>query len=254
LLRVSSRRYDPDQVFASHVHSETLFCVLAGGSYRERIQGRETEHRAGDVLVCPKNTPHSQQIGSHGSYKMLFGPTESTLAYLGDLGLALERAPAIRNEECAVLGQRLAFELGHDDPYSALTREGIAMELLAAFARGEAHIVERPGVPAWLRLARDYLHENLDAPGSLDDMAREVGRHPVHLAREFKRHYGETIGNYQRQLRAAHAAELLARSAMPLTDVALECGFASHANLCRTFKAAYGMTPKAYRELRRTGT
>lgn len=251
LLRVSSRRYKADQVFAPHVHRETLFCVLAGGTYTERIQGRESEHRAGDVLVCPKNTPHAQRIGEGGAHKMLFGPEESTLDYLGGIGLVLERAPAIRSAECAALGQRLAFELAQDDPYSALTREGIAMELLAAFARGEAHIVERPGVPAWLRLARDYLHQNLDVPGSLDDMAREVGRHPVHLAREFKRHYGETIGNYQRQLRTAHAAELLARSAMPLTDVALECGFASHSNLCRTFKAAYGMTPKAYRELRR---
>jgi len=253
LLRVSSRRYQAGQVSAPHVHGETLFCVLAGGTYHERIQGRETEHRAGDVLVCPKDTPHAQRIGGAGAHKMLFGPTEATLDYLGGIGLALERAPAIRNDECTALGQRLAFEMGHDDPYSALAREGIVMELLAAFARGEAHIVERPGVPAWLRLVRDYLHANLESPGSLDEIAQEVGRHPVHLAREFKRHYGDTIGGYQRQLRTARAAELLAGSAVPLTDVALECGFASHSNLCRTFKAVYGMTPKAYRELRQLG-
>jgi len=250
-LHVRSTRYKPDQVYAPHVHQETLFCVLLGGRYTERIHGRETEHSAGDVLVCPMNTPHSQRIGGTGAHKMLFGPAESTLAYLGELGLALDRAPAIRNEECAALGQRLANELGHHDPYSALAREGIAMELLAAFARCDAHIVERPGVPAWIRLARDYLHATLDAPGSLDDIAQEVGRHPVHLAREFKRHYGETVGAYQRQLRTARAAELLRRGALPLTEVALECGFASHANLCRTFKAAYGMTPSAYREMRR---
>jgi len=169
-LHVRSTRYKPDQVYAPHVHQETLFCVLLGGRYTERIHGRETEHSAGDVLVCPMNTPHSQRIGGTGAHKMLFGPAESTLAYLGELGLALDRAPAIRNEECAALGQRLANELGHHDPYSALAREGIAMELLAAFARCDAHIVERPGVPAWIRLARDYLHATLDAPGSLDDI------------------------------------------------------------------------------------
>lgn len=249
-MQLRTTPYQPGQVFAPHVHQDTLVCVLLGGRYTERIQGRATEHHAGDVLVCPKNTPHSQRIGGEGALKMLFGPNESTLAYLGEIGFAVERAPAIRNAECAALGRRLASELKHDDPYSVLAREGIAMELLAAFARGEARIVERPGVPAWVRLARDYLHDNLDTPGSLEQIAHEVGRHPVHLAREFKRHYGETIGAYQRQLRTARAAEMLARGTLALTDIALECGFASHSNLCRTFKAAYGMTPSAYRELR----
>lgn len=250
-LGLRTTPYRAHQAFAPHVHTQTLFCVLLSGHYTERIHGRSTEHHAGDVLVCPINTPHSQRIGAAGATKMLFGPSESTLAYLGDIGLALDLAPAIRNRECATLGQRLANEMQHDDPYSALTCEGITMELLAAFARSEARIVDHPGVPAWIRLARDYLHEHLDHPGSLEEIAREVGRHPVHLAREFKRHYGETIGNYQRQLRTAHAATLLVQGSQPLTDIALECGFASHSNLCRTFKAAYGMTPSAYRELRR---
>jgi AraC family transcriptional regulator len=40
---------------------------------------------------------------------------------------------------------------------------------------------------------------------------------------------------------------MLLRKNVDLTDVALACGFASHSHMCRSFKAAFGVTPSQFR-------
>jgi len=46
----------------------------------------------------------------------------------------------------------------------------------------------------------------------------------------------------------ARACELLAISALPLTEVAAVCGFYDQAHLTRIFKKQLGTTPGAYRQ------
>jgi AraC family transcriptional regulator len=84
---------------------------------------------------------------------------------------------------------------------------------------------------------------------SLSSLARTVGRHPVHVAREFRRHYGTSIGEYHRRTRLRRARELM-RSRAPFSEIAFACGFSSHSHLSRAFKAEFGMTPSAFRAQR----
>jgi AraC family transcriptional regulator len=69
----------------------------------------------------------------------------------------------------------------------------------------------------------------------------------VHVAREFRRYFGVSIGSYVRRLRAAHVARLLLRPRRGIADIALECGYSSHAHLCRDLKVHFGVTPSEYR-------
>jgi AraC family transcriptional regulator len=59
------------------------------------------------------------------------------------------------------------------------------------------------------------------------------------------------MGEYVRRVRAEKAAWLLRSTHRPLIEVALECGFAGAAPFSRSFRAAYGMTPSAYRQAMR---
>jgi AraC family transcriptional regulator len=78
-------------------------------------------------------------------------------------------------------------------------------------------------------------------------IARIAGRHEIHVAREFRRFFGASLGSYMRRLRVEHAMRLLRTSDSSLIDIALECGFSSHPHLCRAFKTIVGVTPANYR-------
>lgn len=245
-LNIHLSHYQAGACLQEHVHDETLFCLVIGGSYQEKIRSRVSEHGQGDFLVCPDATPHAQQIGSKGARKLIFAPGPMALDYLAGHGIRLDQAPCHRSQHFLQLGARLIHELQNDDPYTSLVREGLALELIAAFAR-EHESGSSSTVPAWLKTARDYINAHYEQSITLEQLAQEVRHHPVHLAREFKRYYGLTIGDYQRRARVELAARLLREGKLPLSEIALSCGFASHANLCRSFRAAYAMTPSAYR-------
>jgi AraC family transcriptional regulator len=131
--------------------------------------------------------------------------------------------------------------------FSAIAREGLLLEIVAAFGRNGNQTTPSAAPPAWLRAARDFLHENACVPLDLAGVARAVGRHEIHLAREFRRFFGATMGGYLRQLRTERAALLLLETQSNITAIALDCGFASHSHLCREFKSRFGITPSQYR-------
>ena len=250
-LNLHLSKHAAQQVLSEHAHASTSFCLVIAGSYSEAIRSRITTHGKGDLLVCPAATPHAQQIGAQGALKLIFNPEPETLEYLYEQGISLEQAPYLRSPQFEQLGMRLLQELRNDDAYSHLARQGMALELITAFARASRDAnndQQQTRAPAWLRMARDYLHDHEDVVNSLEQIALSVARHPVYLSKEFKRYYGVTIGEYQRQLRLKKAAQLLQVGRLDLSEVALSCGFASHANLCRSFKAAYGMSPSSYRQ------
>jgi AraC family transcriptional regulator len=136
----------------------------------------------------------------------------------------------------------------NDDDFSGVASEGIVLEMIAAFGRNGIERAAKP--PAWLSKAHDFVRENAHAPLSMKQIARAAGRHEIHLAREFRRHFGVSIGAYLRQLKTGRAADLLLHTKADITEIALRCGFASHSHLCRVFKAHFGVTPSQYRARR----
>lgn len=225
-----------------HSHEVPWFCVVLRGGYEERIRSHAHEHHAGNVLFCPANAPHAQRFGANESLKLLFTPSPAGLSFLNDEGVALDDAPHRSSRAFARLGAHLAGEIGLNDSYSSLAIENLALEMMAAFARTQ----NGRDMPEWLAEVREILEDDAD-PSSLEELAARVERHPVHLAREFRRHFGLTVGAYLRRKRVAHAAILLRASRMPLAEIALACGYAGQASFARAFKAVHGVTPSVYR-------
>jgi len=124
--------------------------------------------------------------------------------------------------------------------------EGLLLEIAAGFARQQP--VDPLGhVPFWLRRAREALHAHFQSPLRLSTVAGWVGIHPVHLAREFRKHHGSTVGQYVRRLRVESASRKLVESDSPLAAIAVEVGFANQAHFSRIFKAVTGISPARYR-------
>ena len=81
------------------------------------------------------------------------------------------------------------------------------------------------------------------------ELSGEVQMHPVHLAREFHRYFGTTIGQFRRKCRIDFACERLTHSKLPIVEIALESGFTQQPHFTNVFRKITGLTPFQYRKL-----
>lgn len=94
----------------------------------------------------------------------------------------------------------------------------------------------------------DHLRENLDRPFRLQELAEVACFSAYHFHRIFGAVTGETLNDFTSRLRLEKAVRLLKFSKRSATEIALECGFSSSATFSRSFKAAYGVSPSAFRK------
>jgi AraC family transcriptional regulator len=245
--RAQVRNYDAATSMPGHHHDAPGVSLVVRGGFLERIGGRERDYARGDVAFLPAGVTHSQAFGAGGARQVIFQPEADWIDYLAECRVALEEAPHVRSPAFAQLGDRLQQELRHDDAFSNAACEGMILELVAAFGRACAAERRDASPPAWLRVAREFIHAHALEPVSLAEIARAAGRHEIYLAREFRRYYTMSVGAYLRRLRIEHAARLLLQPDLALSEIALASGFSSHAHLCREFKAHLGATPSQYR-------
>jgi len=132
------------------------------------------------------------------------------------------------------------------DAATPLAIEGLMLALLAEASRPHAALAAGT-TPPWLRQARELLHDEFAQSPSLDTIARAVGVHPAHLAREFHRHYRRTVGEYLRDLRLDCARRELTTSNAPLVEIAASAGFFDQSHFSRVFKRHTGLTPTEFR-------
>jgi two-component system response regulator YesN len=82
---------------------------------------------------------------------------------------------------------------------------------------------------------------------SRDDVAEAVGVSPSHFSRLLHRQTGRTFTDLLGQMRIQKAAQLLARTDTPLSQVALASGFSDQSYFTKVFRRHLGQTPGQYR-------
>jgi PAS domain S-box-containing protein len=87
------------------------------------------------------------------------------------------------------------------------------------------------------------------APHRIADLAQLAGCSLSQLEREFRRMFSITPQAFLQKLRLDRAMECLG-SGMSVAETAYACGYADHSAFTRRFKAATGLTPRAYQRTR----
>ncbi len=99
-----------------------------------------------------------------------------------------------------------------------------------------------------INLVSDYIDRNLGSELTLLELASVAGFSEYHFHRIFAAMTGETLFQFITRLRTERAATLLcAKPGIPVTEIAVECGFSSHAVFCRLFKKRFGCAPSEFR-------
>ena len=95
-----------------------------------------------------------------------------------------------------------------------------------------------------------YVESHLGEEITVEEVARAAGYSYYHLTRQFSAVLGESVGSYIKKRRLADAAKKLLYTDKRVLDIALENGFGSPEAFSRVFKAAYKVSPHAYRKNR----
>lgn len=219
-----------------------------------RYAGESGERRtspAGMVGVTPAGHPYVVDCGP--CEVLALGIDAGALA---ELALGARRRNVVRPivERDAPLVRAALLALADDvragQPFGPMYGETlcatVAVELLRltdpALLPGE-----RGFGPADREFLRDHIERHLAEPLQLRQLAALVGLSPSGLSRAFKASFGLAPHAYVLQRRLERARQLLRGSRLPLTDVALACGFASQSHFTDAFTLRVGQPPGRYR-------
>jgi AraC family transcriptional regulator len=235
--------YEEGLRIPAHVHPTAGFCFVVDGEYVERYSSRTLDCRKRTVTFSPAGAEHANAFTDQRSHCFTI---DMPAALMSRLALRLDVPFEVHGGVLPYLAARLLDEFLGPDEASPLVMEGLVMEMLghAARARQPRPV---PHISAAIREARQLVAARYTETLPLAEIASAVGRHPVYVASEFRRCYGETIGEYVRRLRVDRASRALSESDIAITDLAAECGFANQSSFTRAFRRLAGITPAEYR-------
>jgi transcriptional regulator GlxA family with amidase domain len=102
-----------------------------------------------------------------------------------------------------------------------------------------------------LQRVLDRMKADLATDLDLSTLAAESGYSRSHFLRMFRARMGCSPHQYLTRLRVDQAKTILREYSVSLIDIALACGFSSHAHFSNTFRQIVGVTPSEYRRTHR---
>ncbi len=246
-LLLTETAYRSGAKLPSHSHEQPYFCFVLKGAYTENYGRRARACQSLNLIFHPPDETHANHFHSDARCFNL----QMSVAWMERLGrhsIALPESAQFERGLLTRLATRLYEEFRREEALSHLVIEGLMLELIGETCRQPTQR-QMTTPPRWLSQARDQLHEQFADRLTLTELAEAVGIHPVHLAREFRRFYGCTVGEYLRRLRVEFACRKIALTDQPLSEIAMAAGFFDQSHFTRLFKQQTGKSPKAYRRL-----
>jgi AraC family transcriptional regulator len=253
-----------DVAFAATEANGIVLTLDGTARHLTRMDGMndETPSRPGEVCLIPAGLSVHLAWTNHGelqeSYMLEF-----------DMSLFETYAPEVMTE---------AFSRGHLLPSNFNSRPDIATltrlitrEVDAAQSRGRLfadsairllaietatslwsapgrRLTGRVGHDMRIHRAIDFIEAHFTSDISLVDISAAANLSPTHLTELFRRHTGTTPYSFVLDRRLAHAVTLLRTTNLPISQVALEAGFADQQHLTRMLRARENRTPRQVRQ------
>jgi len=242
---MTETRYTPGTSLHSHTHELGCFGFILQGEYAEAFRPLELVCGPQTVVFRPPLIEHRNFIGKEGAHALFLEVSDCWLNHVREYCQILDRPMLVQSVHTSRLASAIYRQWNKGAEGAQLAIEGLLYEIAADLCRLVDKSSERR--PKWLDKVLELMHTRFKEPLRLSEIADEVGYHPVHVARVFRRHYGASTVDFIRQLRINFARESLNRTDMPLVEIGLSAGFPSQAYFSTTFKHETGLTPGQYR-------
>lgn len=256
--RTDTSFFKADGVSTNYHHRFELVTVLERGG-PARIDRQTYQLSPGDCALIFPNQFHHFMDTEHGALDWLFITFECRNP---DPILALRDAPRVYDEKALELLNELITEC--TEP-KGRTPDNLVLSY--TLARLLERLVTLPEIShdrrdihssddirdVILENINRYVRENLNRAVTISNLASELGYSVSHLRAVFRDRLGVSLGRYMRESRLSEAAKLLQNSEFNVSEIGERCGFESLYAFSRAFRKAYGLPPRAYRQLVQQG-
>lgn len=232
--------YSEGAIMEPHEHKQTqISIVIAGANHEESEVSGLHFGRPAEVIIKPKGLIHSNTFSNNCTIitAQLKEENHSKIRY--DRMLKEWRALS------PIGGYQLLSSIikckTEREYYHKLN------EILSSFSSNTKPIHQSP--PHWLEEVRHLLESSYHSAIRNDFIGRTFDKHPVYIARAFKKCYGMSMKTYVKLLRTNGAIKAIASDEDILAGIALQNGFTDQSHLNRTFKSQTGLTPNQFRRL-----
>ncbi len=211
-----------------HSHDYLLISLLLSGSVLEHTSNYTTIANSSAVFIKPPGINHSNAFPKNASilsirvydweyYKLRFNDIEviqngAVLYYFLNVLKSVDKKLALAELKKSLLNH---FKIGKNKT-----------------------------VPVWLSEVKRFVESHFNESIQIRRLAKEIGKHPVHLSRTFKAFYGVDIKSYQKQIRLHNAISEIGSQGKNLTQIAQDCGFYDQSHFSREFKKTTKMPPR----------
>ena len=252
------RAWFAGEAYHKHRHDTYAIGVTDRGIQAFDYRGAERVSTPGQVVVLHPDEVHDGRAATADGfgYRIVYVEparlSEALRALCGrPYPLPFVREPVSRNGLLA-----RAIRRAFDGPLESLAVDGLVAELAEGLLAGEGRRA-RPATSrrvdvAAVERARQLLDAERTRVVHSTELEAITGLTRYDLARQFRLAFGTSPYRYLLMRRLDLAREGIHRGHR-LADLALEAGFADQAHLTRVLKAAFGLTPAAYRALRTRG-
>lgn len=246
----------------AHAHKHYELYYLTKGSRKFFVKNKLYIISAGDVILVKPDTIHYTAANDSSNHeRILLNFTEDYIS--ADIK---DRTENLLNKVCInipenhrriteTIFERITAEYQKNDAYSFSAQKLLLSELLIDLLRLENNAAynintnHNPYNPISGLL--EYIGNNLSSAFSLEEAAAYAGFSKSHFARIFKAYTGFTFNDYLQLQRLLKARYLLEKTADNITSIAYDCGFSNSGYFSTVFKNYFGMTPYAYRKIKK---
>lgn len=250
--------------YDTHFHSAVEVILPLKGEVLVVTEETEYHVLADEVLIIPGGCNHNLHMGEGCERELILYEMNGvfTLKEFSALRQMLSSPVYLtKAQECTERVRGIFFELIQVHRSGTMLRNmynyALLLEIYAIL--GENYLItsataaernslqrQLSGEDAFNR-ALDHLNKSYMDDMTLDTLAAYAGFSRYTLSRMFRQHTGLTFTQYLSKRRVDMAMELLSSTKMPVTQVALQCGFNSIATFNRVFREVKGCTPTQYR-------
>lgn len=235
--------------YALHRHDTYAIGTTLSGVQSFQYRGQERHSLPGTTMVLHPDEAHDGQAGTADGfqYRMIYVEPALIQQILGGKPL-----PFIRNGMS--LDPRLAAATrallqGMERPLDALEEDDALFDLAQA-------LNAVAGVPTGRKsldyraaeTARQFIHDTLDRPVTLDDMAQHSGRDRWSLSRDFRQLFGTSPYRYL-IMRRLDLVRTLLMQGQSLASAALIAGFVDQSHMTGHFTNTWGLPPLRWLKL-----
>ncbi len=216
----------------------------------------------GDVEIIPWGMPGSWELKQRDMALVMtlskkFLQTAARESDLDPSRMELRNRFHTRDTQIEHIAWALKSEMERGYPCGRLYRDSLAMALAVHLVRNHSSLTCRTRSaegrmpPGKLKQVLLFIDDNLGQDPSLAEIAQVAGMSASYCNALFRAAMGQSLHQYVIRRKVERAAWLLQESQVPISQVALETGFAHQSHLSLHMRRLLGTSPKKLRAQRR---